>query len=81
MIFRTKIENETYMIHPNQSKNPKMTVQNLSFRIFFHEQVKFLKSGNWFQFYSSLNKDTFFLLTWQMSLQRVTEWSIMEFQI
>ena len=35
-------------------------VQNLSWRIFFNEQVKFLKSGIWFQFYSASNKDTFF---------------------
>ena len=36
---------ETYMIQSNQSKNRKIIVQNLSWRIFFHEQVKFLKLG------------------------------------
>ena len=35
-------------------------VQNLSWRIPFQEQVKFLKSGTWFQFYKASNKDTFF---------------------
>ena len=35
-------------------------VQNLSRRIFFQEKVKFLKSGIWFRFYASSNKDTFF---------------------
>ena len=35
-------------------------VQNLSWRIFLQEEVKFLKSGNWFQFYNASNKDTFF---------------------
>ena len=34
-----------------------------SWRIPFQEQVKFLKSGIWFQFYNTSNKDTFFWLT------------------
>ena len=35
-------------------------MQNLSWRILFQEQIKFLKSDIWFQFYSASNKDTFF---------------------
>ena len=35
-------------------------MQNLSWRIPFQEQVKFLKSGIWFQFYKASNKDTLF---------------------
>ena len=35
-------------------------MQNLSWRIPFQEQVKFLKSGIWFQFYKASNKDIFF---------------------
>ena len=58
-----KIEFETYVIQSNQSKNKKIIVQNLSWRIPFQEQVKFLKSGIWFQFYKASNKDTFFLIT------------------
>ena len=34
-------------------------MQNLIGRIFFQEKVEFLKSGIWFQFYASSNKDTF----------------------
>ena len=55
-----EIETETYIIQSNQSKSGEITVQNLSWRIFFQEEVKFLKSGIWFQFYSASNKDTFF---------------------
>ena len=35
-------------------------MQNLSWRVFSQEQVKFLKSGIWVQFYNALNKDRFF---------------------
>ena len=35
-------------------------MKNLSWKILFQEQVKFLKSGFWFQFYNASNKDTFF---------------------
>ena len=42
--FLGKIEIKTYMIQLNK----KIIVQNLSWRIFFQEQVKFLKSGIWF---------------------------------
>ena len=55
-----KIEIETYIIQSNQSKNQKIMVQNLNWRILFQEQVKFLKSGIWFQFYNVSNNDTFF---------------------
>ena len=34
-------------------------MQNLGWKIFFQGQVKFLKSGIRFQFYSASNKDTF----------------------
>ena len=54
------IEIETYIIQSNQSSNQKIIVQNLSGRIFFQEQVKFLKLGIWFQFYNASNKDTCF---------------------
>ena len=46
-------------LQSNQSKNQKIIVQNLNWRIFFREQVKFLKSGIWFPFYNASNKDTF----------------------
>ena len=46
--FWGKIEIETYIIQLNQGKNQKIIVQNLSWRIFFQEQVKFLISGIWF---------------------------------
>ena len=55
-----KIELETYIIQSTQRKNQKLIVQNLSLRILFQEQVKFLKSGIWSQFYNASNKDTFF---------------------
>ena len=49
-------------------------VENLSGRIFFQEKVKFLKSGIWFQFYASSNKDTFldsdFFRTWAFKSYR-----------
>ena len=61
--FWRKSEIETYIIQLNQSKNKKIIVQNLSWRIFFQEQVKFLKSSIWFQFYNAWNKDIFFWLT------------------
>ena len=43
-----KNEIETYIVQLNQSKNKRIIVQNLSWRIFFQEQVKFLKSAIWF---------------------------------
>ena len=51
---------KTYNFQTNQSKNWEIVVQNLSWKIFFQEQVKFLKLGIWFQFYNTSNKDTFF---------------------
>ena len=57
--LRTKIEIEIHIINTNQSKNRKIIVENLSWRIFFQEQVKFLKSDIWFRFYNTSNKDTF----------------------
>ena len=42
-------------------------VQNLSWRIFLQEQLKFLNSGIWIQFHNASNKDTF-LLTRYVSL-------------
>ena len=54
-ILRGKLE-----LQSSQSKNKKIIVKNLSQRNFFQEQVKFLKSGIWFQFYYASNKDTFF---------------------
>ena len=59
-IFRIEIEIETHIIQSNQSKDRKIIVQNLSWRILFQEQVKFLKSSICFQFYNALNKDTVF---------------------
>ena len=53
--FWGKLEIETYIIQLNQSKNQNIIVQNLSWMIFFQEQVKFLKSGIWFQFYNPSN--------------------------
>ena len=38
-------------------------MQSSSWRIFFQEQVKFPKSGIWFQVYNVSNKNTFFGLT------------------
>ena len=61
--FLGKTDIETYIIHPNQSKSREFIVENVSWRILFQEQVKFLKSGIWFQFYNASNKDTFFRLT------------------
>ena len=55
-----KIETETYIVQSNQSKNRKIIVQNLSWRIFFMEQVKFLKSGTGFQFQYVPNKKIHF---------------------
>ena len=60
--FWGKIEIETYMIQSNQSAK-KIIVQNLSWRIFFQEQLIFLTSGIWFQFYNASNENAFFLLT------------------
>ena len=48
----------------SKQKSKNYGVQNLSGRTLFQEQVKFLKSGIWFQFYNASNKDTYFLLTW-----------------
>ena len=48
------IEIEAYIIQLNQSKNQKIVVQNLSWRIFFQEQVKFLKSA--FGFNSTIHQ-------------------------
>ena len=45
-ILGQNIESESYIIQSNQSKNRKLMVQNLSWRIFFQEQIKFLKSFN-----------------------------------
>ena len=59
-IFGKKIEIQTYIINSNQSKHQKIIVQNLRWKILFQKQVKFLKSGIWFQFYNASNKDTFF---------------------
>ena len=41
-------------------KIKKIIMQNLSWRIFFQEQVNFVKLDIWFQFYNPSNKDKFF---------------------
>ena len=51
---------------------------NLTWRIFFQTQVKFLKSGIWFQFYIASNKDTFFLLT--RYVESVSKFLALKFQ-
>ena len=44
-----KIEIETNISQSNENKDKKIIVQNLSWRIFFQEQVKFLNQI-WYQF-------------------------------
>ena len=62
-ILGQNIEIETWIVQSNQSENQKLIVKKLSCSIFFQEQVKFLKSSIWFQFYDASNKGTFFWLT------------------
>ena len=38
---------ETYIIQSNRSKNQEIIVQNMNWKIFLQEQVKFLKSDIW----------------------------------